>query len=674
MPSERSPPVDRRVSPRSATGLRAIHIPRGNPESRLRLRGQRFSACTLPFDCAGGTAPLLPDSCSSMTLFELPSAAAELYTFIVLVLLFVALAREWTSPDVTVFSALCALWVTGLVTPAQALAGFSNPQVLAVALLFIVSAALHESGALAPLTRVLLRDPAQGKRLPLARMLLPVGALSAFLNNTPLVALFTPALRDWALRHDRAPSRVLIPLSYVTILGGTCTLIGTSTNLVVSGLLQAEGYEPFQMFSLTGVALPVAAAGLLLVFATSDRLLPDRRSPDQDFKRTREFGVRLGVQPDCPLVGRTVQQGGLRSLSGLYLAEIERGTTRIVPVRPTTRIEAGDRLVLYGVVDTVVELRRTPGLVPVDPMADELGEEVRPGTRRHLFEVVLSTSSPLVGSTLKDAGFRRRYDAAVVAVHRNGERMRSKLGEIPLRAGDTLLLEAAPGFAASWGGSTDFYLVSALDHLPPATGARSSPALWIGGAMITAMAVFGVSPALAAGCAVVALVWGRAIRPSQARKAVDLNVLVVIAASFGISRAVIESGLADRIASALLDPLGTAWPVAMIAALWVLTVLLTEILSNNAAAALMLPIALRLGAQFAERTGTELDPWPWAATVALAASMSFITPIGYQTNLMVYGPGGYRFSDFARLGLPVALLCAVVGVCSIAWRWGLFVA
>lgn len=486
--------------------------------------------------------------------------------------------------------------------------------------------------------------------------------------------MFAPAVRDWAIRSRRSPSRYLIPLSYATILGGTCTLIGTSTNLVVAGLLQEEGFRPFEMFSLTTVALPVALVGLGFVLLLAPRLLPERQSPEQNLRRTREFGVRLEVREGCPMIGRTVEEAGLRSLSGLFLAEVERGDVRIVPVRPQTRLEQGDRLVLYGVVDTVVELRRTPGLVPVDEV-DEDGASGdgtgRPG-RRHLFEVVLSTSSPLVGSTLKDAGFRRRYDAAVLAIHRNGEPLRTKLGEIGLRAGDTLLLEASPGFARTWGGASDFYLVSQLDQLVELDTRRVWPSLAVVGAMIAAMSFGLASTVISAGVAVTALLWMRAIRPSHARKSVDLSVLIVIASSFGISRAVIASGLADRIAGGVLDGVGTAWPLLAVAAIWLLTVVFTEVLSNNAAAALMLPIAVRMAEQFAERTGGEVDPWPFAAAVALAASMSFITPIGYQTNLMVYGPGGYRFSDFARLGVPLALLCFVVGVASIGIRWGLF--
>lgn len=597
-------------------------------------------------------------------------------TLAVLALMFIALVREILAPDVVVFAALVMLWGTGVVDTREALAGFSNPQVLAVAFLFIVSAALQETGALARVSRVLLRPDANGN-VGLTRMLGPVVGLSAFLNNTPIVGIFAPTIRDWAVRTGRSPSRYLLPLSYAAILGGTCTLIGTSTNLVVSGLLEESGHAGFGMFGLSLVAVPVAVVGFSFLVTLGYRLLPERRSPDEDLRRMREFGVVLQVSPTCSMVGQSVEAAGLRSLSGLFLAEIERGARRIVPVRPTDVVQAGDRLGFYGLAETVVELRRTPGLEPVVAEDDDATEggtvtAQRPGTARGVFEVVVSAQSPLVGSTLKVAGFRRRYDAAVLAIHRNGERLRSKLGEVELLAGDVLMLEASPGFRKAWGHSDEFYLVAEVDAATgTADGWRAPVSLLVVAAMILVMSVTSVPTVQAAAVAVVLLLVLGAVRPQAARRSLDLNVLVVVASSFGISQAAVNSGLAQTVATFVLDLVGGGGPLAAIAVVWILTAIFTEVLSNNAAAALMFPIALAMGQQSAAASGVPLDPTPWAATVALAASMSFITPIGYQTNLMVYGPGGYRFGDFSRIGVPMALLCFFTAMVCIPLVWDL---
>lgn len=581
------------------------------------------------------------------------------YTLAVLAAMFVALVREILSADIAVFGALVTLWLSGIIGTNEAVAGFSNPMVLAIGLLFVISAAMRETGALEWMTRQMLGRELDRKRV-LARLLVPTAALSGFLNNTPLVAMFAPAVRDWALRHGRSPSRFLMPLSFASILGGTCTLIGTSTNLVVSGLLEERGYEGFGMFELTAVGLPVTCVGIVFLLLFSRRLLPARRAPDEAAREgAREYSVTLEMTEGCPMIGRTVEAAGLRSLSGLFLAEIQRGDLRIVPVRPQNRLREGDRLVLYGVAETVVDLAKTQGLRPV---SDE-GVAEQGGADRQLFEVVVSATSPLVGQTLKQAGFRRRYDAAVIAIHRNGERLNEKLGEIELKAGDTLMLQGSPGFRNAWANSDDFYLVAHVGagETPRYALANFSLAVLVG--MVVAVALDVADLALAAAAAVILLVGAGSVRAASARNAVDLSVLVIIASAFGISAAVEASGLAEGIASLLAMGQGNAWWTLV--GIYLLTMACTEVLSNSAAAALVLPIALAA----ADRMG--VDARPFAVAVALAASLSFLTPFGYQTNLLVYGPGGYRFSDFARLGVPLALLAMAVALSVIPLRWAI---
>lgn len=585
------------------------------------------------------------------------------FTLVVLIGMFGALVREWLEPDVVVFGALVVLWVGGVVDSQQAFAGFSNAQVLTVGLLFVVSAAMQETGALQGLSRFMLGRELDRKRV-MARLLVPVAGLSAFLNNTPIVAMFTPAVRDWALRNGRAPSKFLIPLSYAAILGGTCTLIGTSTNLVVSGLMVESGHAPLGMFELSSVGVPAALVGIGFMLLVGRHLLPDRTPPDLAVRtEIREYAVRLRVLEECPLVGQTVEKAGLRHLKGLFLAAIDRQGRRIAPVGPEDFLEAGDELQLFGMANTVVDLQKIRGLVPVSERGqEEAGSTLR--SDRRLFEVVVSHASPLIGRTLKDASFRRRYDAAVLAIHRGGQRLQQKLGEVALRAGDTLMVEASPGFRRTWANAADFYLVAQIEEGQRPRHAQAGLAKAILALMIVAMATGVVPVLMAVAVAVLGLLSTRCIDVPVARRSIDLSVLVVIASAFGISAAVVNSGLAASVAGVLIDVLGDYRPWLLLAAIYLTCVAATEILSNNAAAALVLPLALSAAEQL------ERDPRPYAVAVAIAASMSFITPMGYQTNLIVYGPGGYRFGDYLRVGLPMALIIFAVAMVAIPLVWG----
>lgn len=588
------------------------------------------------------------------------------FTFGVITLMFLALLREWLEADVAFFSALVVLWVAGVVDVGHAFAGFSNPQVLTIGLLFIVSAAMQETGALQGLSHFMLGRQLDRKRV-LARLLFPVAAISSFLNNTPIVAMFTPMVRDWALRNGRSPSKFLIPLSYATILGGTCTLIGTSTNLIVSGLLQEAGYEPFRMFELSAVGVPAGIIGILFILLIGRHLLPDRTPPELLVRaETREYAVRLRVGEQCPLAGRSIEKAGLRSLQGLFLAAIDRGEKRIAPVSPEEVLELGDELQLFGLAETVIELQKIRGLVVVDEFGDdEQSDEQALRFGRRLFEVVISNASPLVGSNLKDASFRRRYDAAVVAIHRGGHRLHEKLGEVTLRAGDTLMVEASPGFRKTWANSSDFYLVAQLEEGHRPRFAQSWAAKSILAVMLVVMASSLVPVLMAVSIAALALIMTRCIDVPVARRSIDLSVLVVIASAFGLSAAVINSGLSEHLAGLMVDLVGEGRPILLLAVVYLTCAITTELLTNSAAAALVFPLALTA----AQQQG--YDPKPFVIAVAIAASMSFMTPMGYQTNLMVYGPGGYRFSDYLRIGVPMAALMFIVSMIAIPLVWGL---
>ncbi len=582
------------------------------------------------------------------------------FTLVCLGTMFVLLVKEVFGPDLVVGGTVVVLWLTGVIDETEATRGFASAQVLTVALLFVVAAALRDSGALRLVTGRLLGSAAT-PTTALARLLGPTVALSAFMNNTPLVAMLTPAIRNWAKRRRVPPSRLLMPISFAAILGGACTLIGTSTNLLVGGLMEAAGIkEPLGMFETGLVALPAAVVGTIYLLTIGQKLLPDRRAPDQELADNREFSVRLTVQAGCSFIGKEVETAGLRHLEGLFLFEIVRGQDSLLPVRPTDRIREGDELVFVGVGATVAELLSTPGLVP-SPSEDGPAP-AKTAAQRTLHEIVIPERSPLIGLNLREASFRRRYDAAVVAVHRGGHRLIQKLGDVTLRSGDTLLVEAARGFRATFGTSQDFLILGLPTQVGDTHRAWRSILVMVG--MVGLMATGLISTLAASAAAVLLMLGSGCLRLARARTAVDVSVVVLLASSFGLAAAVQNSGLAKLLAGAMAH-LGAFGPVVALAGIYLLTAVLTEVLSNAASAALTFPVALATAAE------TGADPRPFCIAVAIAASMSFATPIGYQTNLLVYGPGGYKFTDFTRVGLPLAVLVFLVSMVCIPWFWTL---
>ncbi len=583
------------------------------------------------------------------------------FTGSVVILMIVALVREWYGTDVIMGAALTVLMGAGILTPREALVGFGNPGMLTVAALFIVAAGVRETGGLFYVATHILGKH-KGPVRSLLRLMLPTTAVSAFLNNTPVVAMFTPVVRRWANNNNIAPSKLLIPLSYASILGGICTLIGTSTNLVVSGMMHDHGMEPLGMFEISKVGIPVAVCGLTFMVLIGRRFLPDRRDVMEKLsEKRREFLVEMKVRPDCRLIGKSIEDAGLRHLRGLFLVHIERDGRTIGPVNPTEVLAAEDILLFTGLVDTIVELKSIRGLEPITDSDIDLAASARIGDLR-LFEVVISASSPLAGTGVREAGFRNRYDAAVIAVHRLGHRVVSKIGDIVLRPGDTLLLEAPETFDRKWYNSTHFYLVSQVGGGHRVRHDKAPFAAAIVGLMVLLPAL-GLAPMVlcafgAAGIFVVT----HLVSPVVARRSLDLGVLVTIAAAFGIGRAMETSGLAPAIAALAIDIFSDFGTIGILTCIFVITSIFTELITNTAAAALVFPIALSAAEQIA------VDPRPFVIGVAIAASSSFATPLGYQTNLIVYGPGGYRFSDFFRIGIFMNLLVVVTGV-TVSWLY-----
>jgi di/tricarboxylate transporter len=490
-------------------------------------------------------------------------------------------------------------------------------------------------------------------------MMFPMAAMSAFMNNTPLVAIMLPIVADWAKKNRISLSKVMMPLSFATILGGLCTLIGTSTNVIISGLVTRETGQPLQLFDPVWVGLPCAIVGLAYLLVGGHWLLPDRKSALNDPDDPRRYTVEMLVDPSSSLVGQTIEQAGLRHLPGLYLAEIEREGHVLPAVASRERLHARDRLVFVGIVESVVDLQKIRGLQPATNQVFKLNV---PRTDRCLIEAVVSNSCPSVGMTIREGRFRSVYDAAVIALARNGERVHKKLGDIVLQAGDTLLLEAHPEFADRHRNSRDFFLVSRIEDSAPARHDRIWVALAILSGMVLVAGQGWLSMLNAAMLAAGFMIMTGCCSSAAARRSIDWQVLVVIGASFGLGRAMEATGAARAIAETVLGPTGGNPWVALVI-IYGLTMIFTEVMSNNAAAVLVFPIAMAT----AKTLG--VNHLPFVMAIMVAASCGFATPIGYQTNLMVYGPGGYRFHDYLRFGGLLNLLIWAVTVAMIPLMW-----
>jgi di/tricarboxylate transporter len=562
------------------------------------------------------------------------------------------------SADLVLMAALALLLIVGVLNPSEALAGFGNPGVITIATLYVVAAGLKETGAVQWIARHLLGNPktAQGAQL---RMIAPTGILSAFMNNTAVVAMFIPAIQDWAQRLGIPASKLLLPLSYAAILGGTCTLIGTSTNLVVDGLLQSELDIHLGLFELAWVGVPLLIIGGAFLVLFGSKLLPDRGGVREELDQVRKYGVEVEVVSPGPLVGKSIAEAGLRALNYGYLAEIDRDGRLITAVEPDRVLQAGDRLYFIGAPECASELRRIQGLRPANGNVHKLDVA---NHQRCLVEVVLGPEFPALGKTIRDSQFRTRFNAVIFSLAREGQRVPGKLGDITFRMGDTLLLETSHQFVEQYRFRRDFLLVSALNDSTPPDFRKAPTALGILVLMVLASAS-GFLPIMeAAFLAAGGMIVSGCLTASRARRSVDLPVLVVIAASFALGNAMTVTGAADWVVGGLLG-FGNLTPWQVLVLVYLLTALFTEVITNNAAAVLMFPIALALAQQL------DVSVLPFAVAVMFAASASFITPLGYQTNLMVYGPGRYKFSDYVKIGVPLSLVAGAVSVTLIPMIW-----
>ncbi|MCW9706032.1 SLC13 family permease [Fodinibius salsisoli] len=577
----------------------------------------------------------------------------------VIILCLILLIKTRISADVIFLSGLTILIVGQAVSPVNALIGFSNQGMLTVAALYVVAAGLKETGAIQFVVNKIV-GRSRSIRMAQLRIMAPVMVISAFLNNTPVVASFIPALEDWARKNRIPASKILIPLSYAAILGGTCTLIGTSTNLIVNGLLiQETGSASLGLFEPALVGIPCAIAGFIYLALFGRKMLPIRGSGFDTFKDPREYTIEMLVDEGSSLVEGTIEEAGLRNLPGLYLAEVYREDQILAAVDPEIRLKAKDRLIFTGIVDSIVDLQQMKGLSPATDQLFKLNSTRR---ERLLIEAVVSPTHPINGRTIKEGRFRNLYDAVVLAVARNGERVKEKIGDIRLQTGDTLLLEAHPNFLQQYRNSSDYFLVSGISGSSPPNYDKSGVAWTILGIMVGSVAFNLLSMFQASFMAAGLMIFSKCCRAADAKSYIDWSVLLVIAASLGIGNAMQETGAAEIMAESFLGVVESNPHLALIGT-YLATWILTELITNNASAVLIFPIAISMAASFG------VNYMPFVMTIIMAASASFSTPIGYQTNLMVYGPGGYKFTDFTKIGLPLNLLVATITIILVPMIW-----
>ncbi|MED4080660.1 SLC13 family permease [Halalkalibacterium halodurans] len=576
----------------------------------------------------------------------------------VIITMFVALIREWFVPELTVFFALSSLVLFNVLTPGEALNGFANTGVHTVALLFVIAAAVSKSDVLHQLMKRVLHQTTNLSTI-LCRLMIPISSLSAFMNNTPIVTMLIPTVQQWAISNKIKPSKLLIPLSYAAILGGTITLIGTSGNLVIHGLMLDKGIDGFSMFDFAYFGIPLTIVGILYMVLLGHRFLPDREHHVAELQDTeRSYMFQFIVETSSPLIGKTIKEGMLRNLDQLFLIQVIREGKRIVPAPNDEPIHPEDILIFSGSADGLIQLKMIPGLSLLsDGKYPSLPEN------HALVEVVVSSTSSLVSKKINETNFREKYEAAIVAVQRKHKKIRSRIGDVVIKPGDTLLLLTGKHFLSRWSDSDDFYVLSPIKKIAvrPVYERRIVIGVLLMIVLGSAFQLLSIFKLCLIGVAI--LIFSNVLTMADVKKAINWNVIILMGSSIGIGTAVEKTGLAALLAGGISFVQTAVGLAGILVMFFIVTLILTEIISNLATAAFMFPIGYSISLQL------QLDPSMLAMVTAIAASCSFLSPIGYQTNLLVYGPGGYKFTDYVKVGLPLTILCMIVTIGLSMYKW-----
>ena len=570
-------------------------------------------------------------------------------TIVTVLAMFTVLLFTKLRADLVFLGAIAILFVTGVLNAKEAFSGFSSTSVVIIGVLFVVVAGLTHTGVLQWIVKHLLGQPKSYSKAVI-RLMLPVAGLSSFLSNTTVVALFVGIVKMWSKKLNISPSKLLIPLSYASGMGGVCTLIGTPPNLIISGLYAESTGVAMNVLATTIPGLFCLCIGVLSIIAMR-KLLPDRKAPEAAFESTSDYTVELLVPSDNPHIGETIAEAGLIDVHGGSLIEIIHYDDVTSPVPDDEIIMGGDRLIFAGQVDDILDLRKSHGLVNADHHVFTMSEVDK---NRQLRTAYVTFGSSLINTTIGDSSFEKENNMTLVAVARRGKRIEESPRSVVLQAGDTLLLECPPNVNIHTDSLSS--LLQFFDSAQvPNIGKKTLVSTTIMIAMVVLSALDVIPLLQCAFLAAMAMLLFRCCNVDQAMKAINWEILMVFAGSVVLGVAIQKTGIAERLAFGILDVCGTN-PIVVMTAICFVGTFITEFISNTAAGAMFFPIMY----QAAEKLGYE--PYPFLIALMVSVSSSFATPIGSPTHMLVYGPGGYRFSDFMRIGLLMNLIILAANV------------
>ncbi len=584
--------------------------------------------------------------------------AAAVYSFI----------SEKLPPDVTALLAIIALLLTGVLTPADAFAGFSHPATISVASVLVLSAGIERTGALSFLARRLLAPIGHSELTLTVVIMIVIGGMSAFINNTAAVAIFIPVVLEVCRRTGASPGRILMPMSHAATLGGMCTLIGTSTNLVASEYAREQGLPGFSMFELGKVGAPVMFAGFAYMLLIGRLFLPRSGSSDQElFKSDEKYLAELLVKPGSSWIGREINRENFKRDYDLEFLELARAGRSVNLSAPFPLLVARDSLRVRGSLAHIMALAAREGLDlhrPEETPAQRLkATEEAQEDEKLLAEVVILTSSGLIGQTLKEARFAERFKTVALALRRRGAAT-GRPSTTPLRAGDVLVVEGDRESLKALDAAPGFLVIGTPEVSVPRKGKLIVTLVTL--VAVVTLVSFGVIPiitAATAGCAVLML--AGCLRPREAYQAIDLSIVFLLAGSLALGAALDRSGLTTALANLLARSHEVASPFVVMAGFFIAAVIISEFMSNSGTVPLLAPIAISIAAKLG------LNPTALIVAITFGSSAAFAMPIGYQTSLMIYGPGGYRFKDFIRMGIALNLLVAFFALWLIPKFWPL---
>ena len=588
---------------------------------------------------------------------------SQLIVYIVITFILLSLYFNWLGAAFTFVLGALTLGLTGILTPKEILSGFANEQIFVIIVLLLIGDIIKSKGILNNFFEQLVFRGTKTYNRFLGRMMYVVAFFSAFLNNTPIVAVMMPYVNKWSNNNQIASSKLLIPLSFAAILGGTITLIGTSTNLIVNGMLGEQtvfpNFRSLEMLDFVWVGLPMTIIGVIYLWLVSKKLLPNNMDILKEAESNiRNYLVNVKINDNSSFSNKTVHQAGLRNLNSLFLVRVERQKEVFSVINPNFIIKENDILSFAGDTTAISEL-----IEPKNGLMLEEGYEHQSIQKANLLEVVLAHNSALINKTVKKIGFRSKYDASVIAIHRNGEKVKGKIGNIELKSGDVLLMLTGDDFDNLSFRSKEFYRISKLRTYEKP---KTKDAIILIGGLILAIVLSAVKliPLFIGVLVLLAIIMISGItNPKDVEKGIDFNLGLTIAMALALGLAMSKTGVASDISHGIINLLSPIGIIGLLSGVYIATSLLAAYITNVASVAILFPIVLAIADE------KSLNPLPFVLLIAYAAAANFMTPIGYQTNMMVYGPGSYTFKDYMKIGLPLTVIYGVGAVSILYWMY-----